>query len=160
MDYPQRGALSRRERHTAEMITVTAGAGHASQDGILCHLSFDQRGDVYTAEGHTMTFDELLTQVLDLLQREKRVSYRALKRRFDFDDDYLEDVKDELIYAKKLAVDEDNRVLVWTGETRGTPRATPIAPPPPQADVTPPIRPSQAAPPPAEPPLPEAERRH
>jgi class 3 adenylate cyclase len=32
------------------------------------------------------------------------------------DDDYLEDVKDELIYAKKLAVDEDNRVLVWTGE--------------------------------------------
>ena len=51
-----------------------------------------------------------------LLQREKRVSYRALKRRFDLDDDLLEEVKDELIYAKKLAVDEDNRVLVWTGE--------------------------------------------
>ena len=33
-----------------------------------------------------MTFDEILTQVLALLQREKRVSYRALKRRFDFDD--------------------------------------------------------------------------
>jgi hypothetical protein len=63
-----------------------------------------------------MIFDEMLTQVLALLQREKRVSYRALKRRFDFDDDYLEDVKDELIYAKKLAVDEENRVLVWTGE--------------------------------------------
>src|SRR5206468_1862923 len=55
-------------------------------------------------------------QVLELLQREKRVSYRALKRRFDLDDNYLEDVKDELIYAKKLAVDEKNRVLVWTGE--------------------------------------------
>ena len=64
-----------------------------------------------------MTFDEVLTQVLDLLQREKRVSYRALKRRFDVDDDYLEDLKDELIYAKKLARDEDNRVLVWIGET-------------------------------------------
>src|SRR5262245_2424723 len=63
-----------------------------------------------------MTFDEMLTQIIDLLQREKRVSYRALKRRFDFDDDYLEDVKDELIYAKKLAVDEENRVLVWVGE--------------------------------------------
>ena len=25
-----------------------------------------------------MTFDEILTQVLDLLQRERRVSYRAL----------------------------------------------------------------------------------
>ena len=64
-----------------------------------------------------MTFDEVLTQVLDLLQREKRVSYRALKRRFDVDDDYLEDLKDELIYAKKLASDEDDRVLVWIGET-------------------------------------------
>jgi class 3 adenylate cyclase/predicted ATPase len=67
-----------------------------------------------------MTFDEILTQVLELLQREKRVSYRALKRRFDLDDDYLEDVKDELIYAKKLAMDEENRVLVWTGNVEGT----------------------------------------
>jgi class 3 adenylate cyclase/tetratricopeptide (TPR) repeat protein len=63
-----------------------------------------------------MTFDDILAQVLDLLQREMRVSYRALKRRFDLDDDYLEDVKDELIYAKKLAADEENRVLVWVGE--------------------------------------------
>ena len=29
-----------------------------------------------------MTFDELLAQVIALLQREERVSYRALKRRF------------------------------------------------------------------------------
>src|SRR5215467_7765591 len=64
-----------------------------------------------------MTFDEMLAQVLALLQREKRVSYRALKRRFNLDDNYLEDVKDELIYAKKLAVDEENRVLVWIGDT-------------------------------------------
>jgi class 3 adenylate cyclase/predicted ATPase len=67
-----------------------------------------------------MTFDDILAQVLELLQREKRVSYRALKRRFDLDDDYLEDVKDEFIYAKKLAVDEENRVLVWTGNVEGT----------------------------------------
>src|SRR2546427_8963846 len=66
--------------------------------------------------GSAMTFDEMLAQVLELLQREKRVSYRVLKRRFDLDDNYLEDVKDELIYAKKLAVDEENRVLVWVGE--------------------------------------------
>src|SRR5215831_17523805 len=63
-----------------------------------------------------MTFDDILAQVLELLQREKRGSYRALKRRFDLNDDLLEAVKDELIYAKKLAVDEDNRVLVWVGE--------------------------------------------
>jgi class 3 adenylate cyclase/tetratricopeptide (TPR) repeat protein len=63
-----------------------------------------------------MDFDDLLSQVLDLLQRDHRVSYRALKRRFGLDDDYLEDIKDELIYAKKFAVDEDSRVLVWVGE--------------------------------------------
>ena len=51
-----------------------------------------------------MTFEEMLAPVLALLQREKRVSYRALKRRFDVDDTDLEDVKDERIYAKKLAV--------------------------------------------------------
>src|SRR5262245_45846214 len=64
-----------------------------------------------------MTFDEILAQVLELLQREGRVSYRALKVRFQLDDDLLEAVKDELIYAKKWAVDEENRVLVWTGDT-------------------------------------------
>jgi class 3 adenylate cyclase/tetratricopeptide (TPR) repeat protein len=63
-----------------------------------------------------MTFDDILAQVLELLQREKRVSYRALKVRFQLDDDLLEAVKDELIYAKKLAVDEENRVLVWAGD--------------------------------------------
>src|SRR6266478_1204422 len=62
-----------------------------------------------------MTFDELLSQVQDLLRREKRVSYRGLKRRFDVDDEYLADLKEELIGAKRLAVDEDGRFLVWTG---------------------------------------------
>src|SRR6516162_11664459 len=75
-----------------------------------------------------MTFDEMLAQVLALLQREKRVSYRALKLRFDINDDYIEGLKDELIYAKKLAVDEDNRVLVWTGNVEGT-TETPAPPP-------------------------------
>lgn len=62
-----------------------------------------------------MTFDDILAQVLELLQREGRVSYRALKLRFDINDDYIEGIKDELIYAKKLAVDDANRVLVWVG---------------------------------------------
>ena len=62
-----------------------------------------------------MTFDEILSQVLELLQREGRVSYRALKRRFGLDDDYLEDLKDELIKAKQLARDEEGAVLVWIG---------------------------------------------
>jgi class 3 adenylate cyclase/tetratricopeptide (TPR) repeat protein len=67
-----------------------------------------------------MTFDELLTQVLELLRRDGRVSYRALKRRFDLDEEYLEDLKAEIIQAKKLAVDEDGAVLVWAGGTATT----------------------------------------
>jgi hypothetical protein len=61
------------------------------------------------------TFDEILTQVTDLMQQQGRVSYRALKRRFSLDDEYLEDLKAELIDAKRWAVDEDGKVLVWTG---------------------------------------------
>ena len=66
-----------------------------------------------------MTFDEILTQVLDLLQRQGRVSYRALKRRFDLDDAYLEDLKAEIIKAQRLAIDEAGEVLVWAGDTGG-----------------------------------------
>ena len=62
-----------------------------------------------------MTFDELLTQVKDLLQRERRVSYRGLKRRFALDDEYLEDLKEELIGAQRVAGDEEGRFLVWLG---------------------------------------------
>src|SRR2546425_2810467 len=63
-----------------------------------------------------MTFDELLAQVVELLQRQGRVSYGALKRRFALDDDYLQDLKDELIDAQRIALDEDGKVLVWLGE--------------------------------------------
>src|SRR5215468_2097748 len=105
-----------------------------------------------------MTFDELLAQVLDLLQREGRVSYRALKRRFDLDDDDLEDLKDEIIAAKQLASDEQGRVLVWTGDTTA-PQSTAHLP---QTEIAPDTshgRASQTALPSATPHVPEAERR-
>ncbi len=60
-----------------------------------------------------MTFDEVLEQVRELLQSKGRVAYRALKRRFGLDDDYLEDLKAELVDAEHVAVDEDGKVLVW-----------------------------------------------
>ena len=62
-----------------------------------------------------MTFEEILTQVQELLQREGRVAYRILKRRFALNDDDLEDLKADLIDAKRLAVDEEGKVLVWVG---------------------------------------------
>ena len=72
-----------------------------------------------------MTFDELLAQVLELLQRDLRLSYRALKRRFNLDDENLDDLKAEIIDAKRLAVDEDGKVLVWTGAAVSSPRPAP-----------------------------------
>lgn len=84
-----------------------------------------------------MTFDDVLAQVLELLQREQRVSYRALKRRFALDEEYLEDLKAEIIQAKRLAVDEQGKVLVWTGSAT-TSAAPMLAPLPTPASYTPP----------------------
>src|ERR687891_1087206 len=62
-----------------------------------------------------MGFYEVLDQVVALLRRRGRVTYRALKREFNLDDACLEDLKDELVNAQHLAVDEQGSVLVWTG---------------------------------------------
>ena len=77
-----------------------------------------------------MTFYEVLEQVIALLQRHGRVTYRALKRQFDLDDDYVDDLKAELIDARQLAVDEAGKVLVWTGEAVVPPEPgpTPLLP--------------------------------
>jgi hypothetical protein len=50
-----------------------------------------------------------------LLQRRGRVTYRALKVQFQLDDEHLEALKEELIEAEQLAIDEQGKVLVWTG---------------------------------------------
>ena len=60
-----------------------------------------------------MDFYAVLDAVLELLQRHKRVTYRALKRQFGLDDAYLEDLKAEIIEARQLAVDQDGTMLVW-----------------------------------------------
>jgi class 3 adenylate cyclase len=84
-----------------------------------------------------MDYDAVLAQVLDLLQREHRLSYRVLKRRLHLDDDMLEDLKEDLIYAKKLAIDEDGRVLVWTGGTSSALTAASPVPLPATPEVSP-----------------------
>ncbi|HLB78719.1 MAG TPA: adenylate/guanylate cyclase domain-containing protein, partial [Candidatus Dormibacteraeota bacterium] len=88
-----------------------------------------------------MTFYEVLAQVLELLQREGRVSYRALKLQFNLDDDYLEGLKEELIEAKRVAIDEGGKVLAWVGPP------APVAPRGPEAGTAP----EQSADPPASP---------
>jgi len=74
-----------------------------------------------------MTFEEILDQAIAMLQRRGRLTYGALKRQFQLDDAYLDDVKAELIEGQRVAVDEDGRVLVWTGAEVSAPH--PTAPP-------------------------------
>src|SRR6266700_3323135 len=85
--------------------------------------------DVSGLKGTGVTFEETLAQVIELLRRERRVSYRALRRRFGLDEEYLADLKVEIIQAKQLATDEDDTILVWTGEATPTSVSTLERPP-------------------------------
>src|ERR1700739_3123766 len=106
-----------------------------------------------------MTFEEILDHAIAMLQRRGRLTYGTLKRQFQLDDAALEDLKAELIEGQRLEVDEDGRVLVWTGRTdvpsRTIPPAPQLGPPPSTADV-PPI---QVLPLPTAPQSADAERR-
>src|SRR5262249_35110422 len=106
------------------------------------------RGGASPGGGAVMDFDALLAQVRELLQRQERVSYRALRLRFQLDDQALAALKDELIYAQPVARDEAARVLV--GVREAGPPAAPTAPP------VSPLPPESA---PADPRIPDAERR-
>jgi class 3 adenylate cyclase len=86
-------------------------------------------------------FVAVLDQAITLLRQRGRLTYRTLQRQFQLDDAALEDLKDEPIYGQRLAVDEEGRVLVWSGETKtsapataapaGTPAPVPLAYTPP-----------------------------
>jgi class 3 adenylate cyclase/predicted ATPase len=95
-----------------------------------------------------MDYQAVVAHVLALLQQEKRVAYRVLKRQFQLDDELLEDLKDDLIYAKQLAVDEDGRVLVWIGDAQAVTSEVAQATQPPATQAQP--SPQTAHPPDAE----------
>src|SRR5262249_34979366 len=79
-----------------------------------------------------------------------------LKRQFQLDDAALEDLKNELIEGQRVAVDEDGRVLVWTGDA-STPSESVASPPPQQEALL--AAPHTRVASPAAAPLPDAERR-
>ena len=58
-----------------------------------------------------MTFDKILEQSIEMLQRRGRVSYGALKRQFALDNEYLADLKSELIEVLAVAADKDGKML-------------------------------------------------
>jgi class 3 adenylate cyclase len=84
--------------------------------------------------GETVTFDEVLEQALEMLQRRGRVSYRALKVQFQLDDDLLEILKEEIVEVHQVARDQEGKMLVWTGATA---TAAPSFPPAPDQERAP-----------------------
>jgi class 3 adenylate cyclase len=77
-----------------------------------------------------MDFYAILDQVIALVQQRQRVTYRALQRQFDLDDDTLSDLKDELLYAYPQVADDAGQGLRWTGDAASTPvQVAPSTPP-------------------------------
>src|SRR5919198_487319 len=66
----------------------------------------------------------ILDQVVDLLRQRQRVTYRALKVQFHLEDEALEALKDELLYAHPEVRDDAGRGLVWTDDLRTAPLPT------------------------------------
>jgi len=80
-----------------------------------------------------MDFYAVVAQVIELLRSRERVSYRALKLQLQIDDETIDALKDELIYAQRVVVDEESRVLVWIAEAGATtdlsgPSSRPLSP--------------------------------
>jgi len=82
-------------------------------------------------------FVTIVDQAIALLRQRGRLTYRTLQVQFQLDDTHLEVLKDELIAGQRLAVDEDGRVLVWTGGTSSPPTPAFPVPLPAPADVAP-----------------------
>ena len=107
--------------------------------------------------GEVVTFEEVLTQAIAMLQRLGRVSYRTLQVQFQLDDDLLEHLKDEIVEVHQLARDQEGKMLVWAGEGRVTPTSTTMPPSSPaELQEAPPM---PVASPPATAHAPDAERR-
>ena len=90
-----------------------------------------------------MTFYDLLEQVLTLLQRHHRLSYRALKLQFPLlDPACIDALRDELLF-QGVARDAEGQGLIWLGGTSVIPQATVSPQSAPAASAT---EPSLAAP--------------
>jgi class 3 adenylate cyclase/predicted ATPase len=97
------------------------------------------RGLVWTAEWRApdpeRRFHALLPAVIALLRHEGRVTYRTLKYVSVLDDTSLEEVREELL-LKRLAIEEDGKVLRWTSEAQSLAHpAAPIAMLPPTSEA-------------------------
>jgi hypothetical protein len=78
-----------------------------------------------------VTFQEVLAQVMEWLQQDTRLSSRALTRQCALDDAYRDDLQAERIAVRRVAVEADGWVLIWTADTD----PAPVVEPPPQTPL-------------------------
>src|SRR5262245_49448385 len=71
-----------------------------------------------------MTFEETLDQAMAMLRRRGRVTYRTLKLHFQLDDEHLEALREALIEADQVAVDETGKILIWAPRAPAPPPAS------------------------------------
>ena len=106
-----------------------------------------------------MTFEEILDHAIAMLQRRGRVTYQTLKLQFQLDEEYLEALKDAMLFAHPQIIDQAGRGLIWIGDASAIPPPTPASPQPVEQLITSASRGSQTASPSPAPYVPDAERR-
>ena len=67
-----------------------------------------------------MDFTLLLSLVSFLLERERRLSYRYIRKQFTLDDETLEELRYELVVGQRVAVDDNTEALVWIGNQKAS----------------------------------------
>ena len=61
-----------------------------------------------------MTFEEVVDQATEMLQRRGRMTYRMLRQQFSLDEATLDDLKEELLFSHPQLRDEGGRGLIWS----------------------------------------------
>lgn len=59
------------------------------------------------------SLDYILNETTQILRNRGKISFRAIKRQFGIDDEYLEDIVYELVEILNVARSKDNRMLEW-----------------------------------------------
>ena len=111
-------------RSVPTIAMAAATVDHLSHQRFI--LGLDSSHKVQVEPEHGIPYGRPLqrvresVEIIRALLRDGVVSYRGKTvtiERFELDDEYLEDLKAELIDAQRLAVDEDGKVLVWISGT-------------------------------------------
>jgi nucleoside-diphosphate-sugar epimerase len=88
--------------------------------GVACERAWPEPS---ATDGAPVSFIETIERAAALLQASGRLSLRALRREFGLDEEALEDLVEELVEVRQVAVRE-GRVLVWMAEAADAPPHT------------------------------------